>query len=510
MNKKMPVCAIALCVCALIMSACSKTADPILSQLRPEVPVPVQMHHIPFASQAELDVWQGDPNVVYYRTARMLAMLELEYGSSAFSERPVVLYDFDATPRYYEFVITDGDGKPYATVCTYARKDQPAVLAFMLPYIRDYAPQVKSMGLQTYALRYPTQLYYGLPTRSGSTPVLLMNDNHWERPEVPPVQHQLDHMAQIDAMDADYFAALGIDDFPAQRAAIAEALQAEQQAANMYWELVALIEDDLIALEKKGWVQTKATTVRVDEFVLEQYDTEAMQKTRWTGGCGPSALANMYRGLYDSYKGMYLPIYGDENFMEEGVDGRFYWDDRAVYFYKDMNDDDGDGIANIVDRKWIEARSALTDNGLYADICDNWWHYFAYRIPLVPTWGAALPINLTHSLERVSNNEYTISILPICFSHHHIRTRKLSVILLNSGFSHYLHAYGSRERYWKWDTIFKLFGKEVRMGTPEIVTHRWFKINDSGTDMEKHNMLPFWMADCITNSIFHFGVYKRK
>jgi len=506
--KKTIVRFITFCIGFLFITSCSKDVSHSIPQT--DAQTPIELHHIPFATQAELDMWQGDAGIVYYRTARMLAMIELGYDSNELSEFPVILYDFDSTPRYYEFIVVDADGTPHGTVCTYARKEQPAVVAFMLPYLRIYpTDMVKSVGIHTYVENYPGRLYYGMSTRSGDVPFALFNSKGLLEQEMPPVQHLMDPVAQIDALGSDYFEALGIEDLPAQKADIVQALQKEKEAAVAYWQQVALIEDELIAQEQAGWMHTKATITYTDEFVLSTYDTDAMQRTRWNGGCGPSALANLYRGLYDSYKGMYLPLWGDPDFLSEDAPGRIMENDRAVYFYKDFaNDSEDDKLANIVNREWVESRSALTDNGLYADICDFNWYYFAYRLPLVPTWGAALPFNLTSSLKRVTNNEYHLTIFPAISPHCHIRTKQLPLILLNSRFSHYLCAYGSREQYWKWETVFKLFGKEIRLGTPEIVTHRWFKVNDSGTDMEAHDMLPFWVDDCITTFIFRFAVYK--
>ena len=508
MIKKTVVRFIFSCFFVSIAASCSR--DVVPTPATDKTFVPISLCDIPFATQNQLDAWQGDPNIVYYRTARMLAMIELEYSSHKVSERPVILFDFDSTPRYYEFIVTGGDGAPQSTICTYARKEQPAVVAFILPFLREYNPiATKSFGTHTFVLNYPSQFYYGFATRSGDAPASLFHLDGRLEQEIPPVQHLLDPIEQMERLGDDFFNAMGIEDLTTQKAAIADAFYAEKEAAVTYWEQVALIEEELIAQEKKGWMQTKATTTRIDEFVLPQYDTEQMQKTRWMGGCGPSALANMYRGLYDSYKGFYLPLWGDPDFLDPNAPGRIIADGRAVYFYKDFEDDDNNGKVNIVDPEWIKARSAFMDNGLYADICDYWWYSFPSRIPFFPNWGAALPINLTHSLERISNNEYTLSVLPILFSHHHIRSEKLSVILLSTDFNHFLHAYGSRLQYWKWETVFTLFGKELHIGLPEMVTHRWFKINDSGTDMVDYDMLPFWMDDCISNSILHFGVYKK-
>ena len=502
----------------LLLAACSEKAA------QPEFPnAPIELRQIPFATAQALLAWSAqDAAIADYRVVRMLSLIELNMSDKELSPLPVLLYDFDSSPRYYEFIVLDAFGQPTATLCSYARKDQAGVVAYMLPYLRNYQNLgVKSQHTQAFAYQYPSEIFYGIATRSGEAPQALSTAQGTIVSEMPPVQHQINPLAQIESMDAEYFEIMGITkvDLEVQKASLTEALVSAQADAKAYWEMADLLSPELISKNEQGWIKTKGSSTWIDEFVLPQYDTEPMQKTFWRGGCGPSAVANIYRGLYDSYNGMYLPIWGDPDFDNPAAEQRFYMfgdenDRRAVYFYYDNGDHDGDGNLNITDKEWVTQQSAKSDNGLYADLCDFGWYYFfgnSIGQYLGMNWGAALPINLTQSLERVTNKQYTISLLPIVAPHHHIRTQKLPVLLLRGDFIHYLNAFGSRHEYWQWETVFNLFGLKIPISTPKIITHSWLKINDNGNDKNtgKYNHLPYWMDDNISQAILRFGVYKK-
>ena len=504
--------------CLGLLMACSEKA----ALLEPPN-TPIGLHQIPFATSETLLAWpQSNAAIADYRVVRMLSLLEMNIDDKELSPLPVLLYDFDSSPQYYEFIVLDSSGQPTGTLCTYARKDQAGVIAYILPYLRNYQTLgVKSQQMQAFAHQYPSEIFYGMATRSGEAPQALYTAQGLLIDEVPPVQHQVNPLAQIESIDAEYFEIMGITetDLSAQKSQVAEALISAQADAQTYWEMADLIASELISKNTQGYIKTKGSATWLDEFVLPQYNTEAMQKTFWRGGCGPSAVANIYRGLYDSYKGMYLPIWGDPEFDDPAAEQRIYMfgnenDRRAVYFYYDKGDHDGDGNLNITDREWVTQQSAKSDNGLYADLCDFGWYYFfgnSIGQYLGMNWGAALPINLTQSLERVTNKQYTISLLPIVAPHHHIRTQKLPVLLLRGDFIHYLNAFGSRHEYWQWETVFNLFGLKIPISTPKIITHSWLKINDSGSDKNtgKYNHLPYWMDDNISQAILRFGVYKK-
>ena len=499
------------------LAACSKEAA------LTEFPnTATELHQIPFAqADALLAYSQNNDAIADYRVVRMLSLIEMDINASELSPLPVLLYDFDSSPRYYEFILLDASGQPTGTLCCYARKDQAGVIAYMLPYLRNYqALGVKSLQMQAFAYQYPSEVFFGIATRSGEAPAALTTDQGLLINEIPPVQHQLNPVAQIEAIDAEYFEAMGITeaDLESQKASIAQALIEAEAHAKAYWEMADLLAPDLVRQNEQGWVKTKGTSRWIDEFILPQYDTEPMQKTFWRGGCGPSALANIYRGLFDSYNGMYLPIWGDPGFEDPAAEQRLYMygeegDRRAVYFYYDeVGDHDGDGQLNVVDREWVAEQSAKSDNGFYADLCDyDWYYFYANNIGKYfgQNWGAALPFNLTQSLERVSKGKYTVSLLPILTPHHHIRNKKLPSLLLRSDFGHYLNAYGSRQEYWQWETVLNIFGLKLSLSTPKIVTHSWFKINDSGSDTGKYNHLPFWMDDNICQAILRFGINEK-
>lgn len=242
--------------------------------------------------------------------------------------------------------------------------------------------------------------------------------------------------------------------------------------------------------------------IQTDEYVIPAYDAEAIQHTYWRGGCGPSAVANVYRGLYTHYNGVYLPVWGDAEFL---ASNRFFYMGNAIYFYKDMRDAYTPGIPNLVNREWVEMISAQIDNGLYASLCDFDFYYAYYKLPYLEDWGASLPCHLRRGLRRVTHGEYTLQLLNI-EPHWHIRLYHLPVLLLSTEFNHYMVAYGTRYETWHWETLFHVLGKSWTVSSPKIILRKWFKINDNGYRTEPNGHGPYWMQDNVLNRFLFFGV----
>jgi hypothetical protein len=398
---------------------------------------------------------------------RKLALIEGDYTSNSLSTSYNTLYGVDGSPKYFEFQVLESE-MPVGTLCAYADRSQDHVIAYILNELRVRA---KSSPEFEVVISYPTDIVTGVLTKSGfitfdgeliTSPLVKLYDN--VEPEL--IQE------------------------------ITEQLRLESLRATRYWSLVDSVKDEILSLQIP---KTKGTSYR--EYSIPQYDTERMQNTFWQGGCGPSALAYIYRGLYDEYKGKYLPLYGD---LLADTEGRVSLYGRLVYDYKDVDGDhDGDGDFNMVDREWVKMKSDPMDSGLYYDLCDYEWYYwfgnaFGSVIPSL-RWGATLPWNLVGVFENVTNNEYSVTYLPVG-AISHIREKKLPVVVLTSNFSHYLCAYGVREKIWDWS----LFGIKF-----QTTTQSWLKVIDNGTEIGKHNYLPYWMDNTVLNTIFKFGVTKK-
>jgi hypothetical protein len=94
---------------------------------------------IPFADEQLLNEIASNSANVSYSVARKLATVEMELGikesmdwyGAKLSEKPVVIYDGKSNPRYYEFIVSDQQGKELGTVTAYAQKRADDIIAYV-------------------------------------------------------------------------------------------------------------------------------------------------------------------------------------------------------------------------------------------------------------------------------------------------------------------------------------------------------------------------------------------
>lgn len=97
-----------------------------------------------------------------------------------------------------------------------------------------------------------------------------------------------------------------------------------------------------------------------DKKVLKEYSDPHLQATHWGGYCGPAACAWLYRGKYDSYNGVYLPIQGD-------VTSNPYFYDSGTYAEYDYDGvSHGSSLRSHTALYNYTTRSNSADNGLAA------------------------------------------------------------------------------------------------------------------------------------------------
>lgn len=429
---------------------------------------------------------------------RNLALLELQQSFPEYFEgqsSPVTLsvtpkpvQDANGALRFLAYTL-QRKGQEVATVYTYPDKTHAGVVAGVYP-----ATQKSGMDPAT--------------RKSG------MNPSACERVDLMPTPVESVTEATLDSLLTGFSAT--------EVAAFKASMQAEQQQYKdqvaAFWACVEGIEDDLsqpidqnlLLPLTKGGITGGTIRQDVDSFIIPRYHSEALFKTRWKGGCGPSAIANAYRGLYTHYNGVYLPIWGDPDFVQEEqpLNLRHYEGDRALYDYKNFEDPDGDGAVNLLEREWVESHSQYSDNGLYAAICDSYIYYNAYRIEgIINEWGASLPSTLASALCRITNGAYYLG--ATLDAHEYLRSHQLPLICLRADFHHYLCAIGSKYETWQWEKIYKLFGKSFTYKTPLVITKKWLLFTDNGTDTENNNYLPIWVEDDRDHIILHMPVVLK-
>ena len=155
-----------------------------------------------------------------------------------------------------------------------------------------------------------------------------------------------------------------------------------------------------------------------------------MQVTRWTGYCGPSACAWVYRGKYDSYNDEYLPIFEDasKEYFEYGYTG--------TYAYYDIGSVDVIGLDRGTAREMYIQRSYEADYGLSACFYDEsvpLWYDGEWTFPLYHG-------GLNRGFDRATDGEYKVKFT--CKPYEWIHDKEQPVII-GVDCSHYIVAFGT-------------------------------------------------------------------
>jgi hypothetical protein len=347
-----------------------------------------------YTSPIELyNVYENDPeNIIHYAVARLLAESELMAGANMalsleeyangdwhLTTFPKIVYDYDNTPKYYEFGYVY-DNQIVATITTYAKKEIDGAIAYIFMEPLNY----DRPDLDFYIGNYPER-YYG-------TEGVCYLKNYEEELTIQPTprgteederNRMLEQMSDEDITGIyEDLNESGEDfnDFIAER--------------DEYWNLVdEFVNENLgellntvdppiydVNFNRFNFVNgnydpmTEEDLVRrilelmscvigtYEPFKLPEY-SNSLQKTHWSGFCGPAACAWIYRGKYSSYNGLYLPIFGDGNQPDQYY-FEDYYSNYGVYSYSGV--DHSSSLSGAAAKQNYINRSNESDNGLAA------------------------------------------------------------------------------------------------------------------------------------------------
>lgn len=323
----------------LIISACDRTSQEPKNESINQVRIATSL--IAQTSKQELDsLYASDTvNVIDYRVARYVASAELLAGANItldvdpytpwhLTPYPKVVYSYDNRPKYYEFGYVIGN-EVVATVTTYAMKEADAVIAYLFSTPLDYG----CPDLDFYVGNYPER-YYGM------NGICYLKNCTEELDSIP---------SACSGADADIFDRL-IDIIPPEDkdsmisqvgGAALDQSDIINQGREDFWSAIEKFIDlylrnildmdytnvkDINLTDIMGGQSdddSEATLIAelttyldyavgyCDQYTIPEYDDPKLQVTHWEGYCGPAACAWIYRGLSNSYNGVYLPVYGD-------------------------------------------------------------------------------------------------------------------------------------------------------------------------------------------------------
>lgn len=448
MNRKTNKIAIAIVTIIFasgaIFYACQKESSITNSLLRSQ-------KSMPFASETELAQFDNDPYIIHYKVARYLAyeeienclfeFLELDKGSYKLTELPVIIWDFDSRPKYYEFGILV-NGNLAKTVTTLAKKESTNMCCFMFNEV------IEHQTIENYHFfvgLYPN-VFFGKPSSPNNPPSILLDENGETAPEIPSCNILTNYAKLIESMDEESRLnhQTTIQDMANEIAEL-------NQGLELFWSEVGEIQDEIIKMTDDEIFQdleTKSLKATLsDTYIIPSYNNSNLQLTRWRGWCGPSAISWIYKGLYTFYpknSTNRVRVKGDGSYREF-TDGN-----RASY--------NADNSSN-----------PRADNGLYMRL----------RQECVKT-GNSYPMyqaGMNRGMKAVTNNSYGIDLTLV--PHNRIRNNKLPVLNM-FGYSwsfHYVAAFGS--------------GYEKKKGR---IKSKWLLVTDNGARIGSHNYAPYWRS----------------
>lgn len=459
---------------------------------------------IPFASYDELLSYSGEDGtdcygtlgVLNYNFARDYAMAEFlsnaaiyignqqirdeimcEMSYVSISKRPVVVYDYNDRPFYYEFPILYRMQQIIGIIAVSAQPFNKELIHYMFPFPLTYRSH--NFTYRRYVGEYPL-VYY---STDGET--------------FYKEEYGVDDSVELKEVKESYYIA---DIHDAMLAKIADLNQEALDNINLDLTDDSYIEDgDIISLSDyvnyfqrtqetidfwndkiggynpsssdhdeisaivMGWIDENLSEVTAShQGFLPEYNDYRLRLTQWNGYCGPAIMAWLYRGKYDSYNELYLPIFTDP----DSYDYTIYPDlqtgfDHLEYYMQPYWYEQGDDYPTIV-----QTHSERTDNGLF-----NAFFQFTDEMcgayPLLD-WG------LRASLPSVTNSQYSIKFItaPISWMKNNLQPVVVEGI---RGKAHYCGAIGYSYNQWWF-----------------IKTYMRLLVTDNGYFLKDHHNYPFW------------------
>ncbi|MBO4690220.1 MAG: hypothetical protein J5621_05035 [Paludibacteraceae bacterium] len=498
------------------------------------------LFHMPLASMEELDAYaDADESIIPYRLARQYAFIEFVVNAEAFfyndeyaysglmefyksrfeycpitlTNRPAIVYNYDGTPYYYEFGVIM-PGKLLTTITVYAHKMSDQLIAYV------GAARYKSLDFQCkrYVGMYPHVYYY---TGEGE-----------ESPWTIPVRDQIYHneMVMLDAsVPSEPLYTNPLDVLKYKLSSIPEveldimnnSLRYERRVNYKDWDIIknisslveyeaycsALYESSMNTLNER--LETLANDEIKDEFTLSEfqkktidiitseekaftyylpeYQNERLRFTQWAEACGPAAMSWLYRGKWDSYKGMYLPIYGDGEVKNDCINFKQY-DDEDYGWY--------DIVGCEIAEEWGLDLYDNVNGSLHVDngLCGNWYKYTHWVINGDALYASGMEKGLYNATEGKSHRYITrFTVLPrswICDKHEPV---VVECSPAPDRIPHYLAAIG-------------VTYNQGRLGNPKNV---YCLVTDNGYQTDYHGYYPYWHAYNFWNLHYGWEEYKH-
>lgn len=498
------------CLCAMVYSCTSKdeVKSPSDSKILKKKSVIEEKNFVPTSPIELCALSKKSDKVIDYRVARWIASAELIAGVNksltneelykqgwSLSRYPRVVYNYDNSPKYYEFEYVVDD-ETIAYITTYAQKEIDGVVAFVFMLDQLSFPHA---DMDYYIGNYPYRYF-------GKNGICYLSDSEEEiqmLPVMKDVKTDYELMVQMQAMMSEEDRKLmELDQIEqGEQSTLAE----EQKIIDDYWEKIDAVIKPLDEILQNQIENTTIDVLYNDEFVNNNYshkelDTEViewlleeldyavgyydtftlpeytdprLQLTRWQRYCGPAACSWVFRGKFDRYNGYYIPYYGD------GSKGNFcdYYG-YAFYKYSDIN---VKGLDVDMARDVYIHRSLQTDHGLaacfYKECSPLWWNG-EWTFPLYHG-------GMCRGMKEATDGKYKVTFT--CKPNDWIK-KKHEPLIIGIDCDHYIAAFGV-------GTTHKKNGK---------VKDKYFMVTDNGATTSDTGYHPYMRRHSVWN--LHYGL----
>ena len=511
-------CAVMFITCslAIYMTSCKDNADKDVGESLVSVkrtPMRVVdslecLYGIPFASDDELLQYSyyynpecySEYGVLSYQFARDYGFAEFighigtylyhrnniinEYYNGlevlSISQKPVIVYDYDNRPFYYEFPIIYRENELVGTITVAAQPFNKEIIHYMFPGVIKYNSHCYSY--KRYVGEYPAVYYSNDDGNSfymdkweeeERTLQSVANDyyiadihdamqekiSRFNNGEVSDINYDLQ---QADYLDEDDIDISSLDDYVASFELTSETQDYWTEKSSSYTPR----EDGEIPDMVMEWIEESLSEVQASyQGFLPEYENHRLRLTRWKDFCGPAVMAWLYRGKHDSYNNVYLPLHEEaELIYSYGYPDVHTHYGPYGYDYTYYNMEPRGSDSNTYETR--ERYSNANDGGLY-------YAFFQYtdetcgQYPLLD-WG------LRASLPYATNGEYSIKFITAPISW--IKNKQQPVVVEGiRGHAHYCGAIGySYDQWWFIKYYMRLL------------------VTDNGFFTQQHHYYPFW------------------
>ena len=414
---------------------------------------------IPCADSVTLSAFDNDESVIHYKVARYYAYWEIENALSEplgiegdeyrLTAYPVIIYDYDSKPKYYEFGVIV-NGSVVSSITTIAKKESSNIISFIFEEPLNY----DDYGNYSYFVGNYPSVFYGTPANPGDVPsALYMEDGITSIQDIPSCDILVNYANLIQSMD---------DTSRLEHADVINNMSSEIAEMNIgladFWEVaddrkdsILCMSDEQIIAEVQQDINQRSATW--EEYIIPSYNNN-LKRTFWCGWCGPSAVAWAYRGLYSNYPigtTNYLRIHGNSSYGVF-IASPYY----SIYYY-------GSDTA-------VSTISLQTDHGLYYDLLQ----YCKAGLGGYPMY-----INgMNKATKKITSNNYAVNLT----TQPHVRIRSYNLPVFNligcEWSFHYLVAFGS--------------GYEKRRNGS--IKNKFLLVTDNGTRASRNNYYPYWRS----------------